>query len=128
MKFTGAACLHDDGAFLRSDEVRDASGNDDEPTPRVVSSIRDVKFHALAQESGAFNDRHQFALCVGVRQDTRASGYFHSIDPRAQLYAPCRIPGAAVSLYPASAQNRPRYANPLRAILRQGGDCRLQRE
>src|SRR5262245_18336434 len=85
LMFSDTAYLNDDGTFLRGDEVRDTSVDDDETPPRVASQLRCVKSHSLAQVPRAFDDRHQFVLCVGVRQGARATGHFHSIDPRATL-------------------------------------------
>lgn len=85
LKFAGTAYLNDHSAFLRSDEVRNTSRNDDETTRRVAPQLRCVKLHSLAQVPSAFDDRNEFVLRVRMRQDTRATGYFHSIDPGATL-------------------------------------------
>ena len=85
LKFTGTAHLNDDGTFLSTDEVRDTSVNDDETTAGIGGQLRNVKPRSLAQIPGTLDDRNQFVLCVGVCQDTRATRYFHAIDPRATL-------------------------------------------
>src|ERR1051326_4109671 len=86
-KYFGAGELHDGGAFLRCDEMREAGWNHDKTARWVGLELSRVVFSSDADIPGTVDNRNLLVLRVRVGSDMVSRRYLHEIG-RAHVRTP----------------------------------------